>query len=367
MSLSQRRLLAAIITPLVFTACGSVRPPQPPTLDLPKPPTDLRATRKGDKVILTWTVPTVTTDHQTARSFGSTRICRGFEPKLEKCTAPVGQAAAVKQASKTSSQTKSSKQKATASYSDILPATMLADGPNRSATYAVEVLNADGQGAGLSNQVHILLASTPPAPGDFSARVTAQGVVLAWNGNALSATPQSTRYLYRVYRRPEGTQQQGLAGELANDGKNSFSFTDSNIEWQKTYEYHVEAVTVIAQPNKPEVQVDGDDTPEIKVFADDVFPPAVPSNLQAVFSGPGQQLFVDLIWAPDADADLDGYNVYRREEGTSPEKVNKELVKTPAYRDMAVTSGKRYLYSVTAVDLRGNESVHSDEAGESVP
>jgi hypothetical protein len=42
-------------------------------------------------------------------------------------------------------------------------------------------------------------------------------------------------------------------------------------------------------------------------------------------------------------------------------------VKTPAYRDEAVASGKRYRYSVSAVDTRGNESARSEEAGETVP
>ena len=79
---------------------------------------------------------------------------------------------------------------------------------------------------------------------------------------------------------------------------------------------------MIAQEDKPEVQVEGDDTPEIKVFADDVFPPAVPSGLQAVSSGPGQKTFVDLVWAPVTDVDLDGYNVYRHEEGAASVKVN---------------------------------------------
>jgi fibronectin type 3 domain-containing protein len=98
-----------------------------------------------------------------------------------------------------------------------------------------------------------------------------------------------------------------------------------------------------------------------------VFPPAVPSGVQAVFSGPGQKLFIDLVWAPVADLDLDGYNVYRREEEMVAVKVNSALAKTPAYRDESVVSGKRYFYSVSAVDGRGNESARSEEAEESVP
>ena len=98
-----------------------------------------------------------------------------------------------------------------------------------------------------------------------------------------------------------------------------------------------------------------------------LFPPAAPSGLQPVFSGSGQQPFIDLILAPVADVDLDGYNIYRHEEGTAPVKVNKQLVRTPAYRDADIVSGKNYVYSVSAVDVRGNESARSEETSERVP
>jgi fibronectin type 3 domain-containing protein len=113
--------------------------------------------------------------------------------------------------------------------------------------------------------------------------------------------------------------------------------------------------------------VEGDDTSSVKIFAHDVFPPGVPTGLQAVFSGPGQAAFIDLIWTPVSDADLDGYNVYRHVASGSPVQLNAELVKTPAFRDSNVVAGKTYFYSVSAVDQRGNESARSEEASESVP
>jgi fibronectin type 3 domain-containing protein len=124
---------------------------------------------------------------------------------------------------------------------------------------------------------------------------------------------------------------------------------------------------VIREAGKPDSQFEGDDTPAVRVFAHDVFPPAVPSGLQAVFSGAGQQSFIDLIWAPDTDADLSGYNVFRREAGAAALKINTELVKAPAFRDMNVAAGKSYFYSVSAVDVRGNQSSRSQEASETVP
>jgi hypothetical protein len=362
MKRSASTLLMALGVPLMFTACATIAPPQPPSLELSKPPADLRAVRKGDRVILTWTAPSVTTDRQRVRSVGPTRICRGLEPELTRCGTPVGEAAAQPVAATNHA----SSQKVSRSYADSLGGSLQTDNPSSFATYAVEVLNAGGRGAGLSNQVRVSLVRTLPPPREFAARVTGQGVALTW-ANDTPAGAASVHYLYRVYRRQEGSADGILAGQVRAGSEPILTLTDSSIEWQKTYEYRAETVTVIAQENKPEMQVEGDDTPEIKVFADDVFPPAVPAGLQAVASGPGQKTFVDLVWAPVSDVDLDGYNVYRHEEGAAPVKVNVTLLKTPAYRDDSVVPGKSYLYSVSAVDVRGNESAQSEEAGETVP
>src|SRR5579864_9158630 len=86
--------LLALGALLMFAACATVAPPQPPSLELPKPPSDLRAMRKGDHVTLTWTDPTVTTDRQKVRHPGATRICRGLTPQLMECGTPVGETAA---------------------------------------------------------------------------------------------------------------------------------------------------------------------------------------------------------------------------------------------------------------------------------
>ena len=347
---------------LMFTACATISPPQPPSLELPKPVSDLRATRKGNRVILTWSAPRVTTDRQTVRSVGPTRICRGIEEKLTECGTPVGEAApqSVIRA------TVPPKQKVAESYTDSLVGELQGGDSSRLMTYAIEALNAGGRGAGLSNQVRVSLARTLPPPRDFAARVTGRGVVLTWSGDAPPAnTGPRVRYVYRVNRRLEGSQELVLVGEIPFGGEPSY--LDSSIEWEKTYEYRAETVTVISPENKAEVQLEGEDTPEVKVFAHDVYPPAVPTGLQAVFSGPGQKMFVDLVWAPVTDNDLDGYNVYRHEPGAAPVKVNAEVVKSPAYRDAAVAAGKNYLYSVSAVDVRGNESARSEESGEAVP
>ena len=349
------------VSAVMLVGCATIGPPQPPSLDLPKPPADLRASRKGGQVNLTWTIPIMTTDRETLRSLGATHICRG-PGELNACNVQVGEIRTPIPAGKAAP----SAQKPQATYADTIPAQLESDDPSAFITYAVQVLNREGRAAGLSNRVRVPLAHTLAPPRDFQARVAKEGMVLSWIGEIISA-PADVQYVYRVYRRAEGSNGRVLAGETPAGSNSSVTITDASVAWQKTYYYHAEAVTLIRRANNSQLEVEGDDTPEIKVFVDDVFPPTVPAELQAVFSGPGQKPFNDLTWAPLADADLAGYNVYRREEGTTPVKLNEELIKAPAYRDENVAPQKKYFYSVSAVDVRGNESARSEEASEAVP
>src|SRR5260370_29321123 len=57
----------------VLAGCGTPGAPQPPSLNLPKPVEDLRATRPGDNAMLTWTPPRQTTDKQRIPPPGTTR------------------------------------------------------------------------------------------------------------------------------------------------------------------------------------------------------------------------------------------------------------------------------------------------------
>ncbi len=81
----------------------------------------------------------------------------------------------------------------------------------------------------------------------------------------------------------------------------------------------------------------------------DVFPPAAPAGLAAVPSEGG----ISLIWEPNAELDLGGYLVLRRETGDA---TLRQLTDTPIgdarYRDATAQPGTRYTYSVVAVDTQ---------------
>lgn len=366
----------------LMIGCAQAGPPLPPSLELPKPPGDLRASRKGDRVALSWSEPTLTTDRQSVRYIGPTLVCRSVESEITQCGNPVALLPAPPAGPHKASsphQRKSASDKPTPlSYTDTLPASLLRADPAAELTYAVEVLNRNARGAGLSNRVRVPAVETLPPPGDVAASLNGDGVALAWTSSAegqklfdeLSGKSREVQVRYRVSRREESTGKDAIAGEVAFE-QGVLHFMDSSFEWEKTYLYRVTAVTIVKRADG-DVQVEGDDSAAVRVVAHDVFPPSVPTGLQAAYSGEGQKPFIDLIWAPVTSADLAGYNVYRSETGgagggAAMVKVNSELVKSPAYRDIAVESGKTYLYSVSAVDARGNESGRSEETSEAVP
>ncbi|HXZ40488.1 MAG TPA: fibronectin type III domain-containing protein [Terriglobales bacterium] len=347
--------------------CGVSGIPRPPSLNLPQPVTDLRALRKGDKVFLAWTVPVETTDGVRIRHLGTTRICRSSDAASSDCGSPVGTMSPPPSALAGQNRSPALTTKSQASYIDQLPPSLLHDDPAAEVFYTVSVLNQSERSGGLSNQVAVAAVIALPPPSDFRAQVTADGVLLSWTGNPQSPETQQLHHLYRVYRREPGTKTDTTVGEMPLGILRTYLLLDHTFEWEKTYEYRATVVALIHAEGQPETQFEGDDTPWVRVFAHDIFPPAVPSGLQAAFSGAGQQPFIDLIWAPDTDIDLAGYNIYRHEAGTVEQKINPELVKSPAFRDMNVTPGHTYFYSVSAIDVRGNESAHSAEASESVP
>jgi fibronectin type 3 domain-containing protein len=362
-------LVATLLT--LLAACGTPRPPLPPSLELPKPVADLHGFRKANKVTLIWTVPTMTTDKTALRHLGPSLVCRSIEVAVNRCD-PVGtmqpsELPPPKPAPQTNpkNKNKSTITPVQATYTDFLLPRLEQANPTSFLTYAVETQNTDLRSAGLSNQIQIPLVPTLPAPPDLSASVTAEGVALTWTGVLPEVQSPGVTYTYRIYRRDRASKTVAVAGELPVSLAAQPKLVDSGMEWQKTYDYWITVVSALTSSNSA-FQVEGEDSAPLEVAAIDIFPPAIPNGLLAVASGEGQQPFIDLTWAPNTEPDLAGYNVYRRQGTGDWVKINTEPVKSLTFRDTDVVRGNEYSYAVSAVDLRGNESSRSEETSESI-
>jgi hypothetical protein len=353
--------------------CGAPGIPEPPSLELARPVRDLRAARKGNEVHLSWSAPTETTDHRSFRHAGPTKICRSLG-RLQDCEISIAEVSTRILVSPGGGGFKlwrkpraPSAQGPETAYIDQLSASTEMQSPTTDLIYAVSVLNSYGKTAGLSNEAEVPSAPTLAAPVDLNARLTADGVELSWHAVAPAADVPGLRYVYRVYRSSLAAQKATIAGEVPLGDDSKPTLLDTTFQWEKTYDYYVTVATQIERAAGYE-EVEGDNSAPVRVFAHDVFPPAIPTGVQAAFSGPGQKPFIDLVWKPDTEMDLAGYNVYRREpDGGEMIKINADLVKAPALRDANVSPGHTYLYSVSAVDVRGNESARSQAASETVP
>src|ERR1035437_1474215 len=69
-------LTAALATGMLLAGCGTPAAPQPPSLKLPVPVTDLAASRTGNQVTLHWTMPKKNTDKLLLKGNIPVSVCR---------------------------------------------------------------------------------------------------------------------------------------------------------------------------------------------------------------------------------------------------------------------------------------------------
>ena len=188
----------------------------------------------------------------------------------------------------------------------------------------------------------------------------------------------SMRLDRRRLRKQKGSDQQIAVTEIPRPRSGvpgetiSLEFRDETFEWEKSYEYSLSVIASENLPGSKKAEFESDYSPDLSITPHDVYPPATPTGVQAVHSGvlEGGGDFIDITWNGNNEKDLAGYNVYRREAqepAAAAIRINSKLLITPSFRDDTVQKGRRYFYSVSAVDGRKNESERSPETSEFVP
>ena len=238
-----------------------------------------------------------------------------------------------------------------------------------------------------------LLVQPPlPAPSAVQARVTAEGVALAWEGTvpaplptpspspspspspgaaaspaaqppatsgvtkpgppvagaapapspSPTPTPRPPARGFRVYRRTPAGAVAPLGAEPAPEKV----FLDRGVKPGEEWCY------VVRSAASAEPLVESAPSPEVCVSVKDVVPPAAPAGLAALVGDSA----IDLSWSPSGEADLAAYRVYRAVGDGAPQRLAEVPAGTTEHRDMTPGRGGPHHYTVTAVDRAGNES-----------
>lgn len=355
---------------LAVAGCGMPGAPLPPSLNLPNPVTDLVASRTGDQIRLTWTMPKNNTDKLLLKDKVEVRVCRR-EGAAGQC-AEAGELEVAPGAA--------------GSFSETLPEG-LRQGAARPLSYFVELRNDSGRSAGLSNAAVVLAGEAPGPVTGLEAKVRKAGVVLRWSATGQGAAATAVR-LRRTLLSPQTEKANAgkngaMGGVLAPapevveqnllveaEGQTPDRALDKDIGFGETYEYRAQQVARVKVDGET-LELDGALSAPLRVEVRDVFPPAVPTGLAAVAvdaSASGGGPAIDLSWQPDTEADLAGYVVYRREGNGDWMRISpSQPVVGPAFHDAHVEAGHSYSYAVSAIDQSGHESGRSGAAMETVP
>lgn len=364
-------LLLAFGLAAASAACGKKGDPAPPLPRGPRAVSDLVVEQEGGEAVLTFSYPDRLLTGAPLTDLAAIEIYRvvGASPSLgaPRPSAPTGPrtdeapAAGARRAAQAARLAEESFYRdarlvaslpaaslgdyargATVVYRDPLLPLLEKGSPPRLA-YAVISARRDGERSPLSNLV-TLAPDVPPEAPVIGEVVPEEGrICIDWTApeKDLLGRPAAVGG-YFVYRR--ALPQEEYERPLNPAPIAATSYVDAGVGYGASYLYTVRA-TVAGKP-----RVEGPAAEEAGVLYLDVYPPPAPGRLDAL----SEANLVRLIWDPVPAADVAGYLVFRAEGEGPPVQLNEKPITDTFFSDPTVPAGKRYRYSVRAVDRAGN-------------
>jgi len=290
-----------------------------PSAHIPVAPSDLNALERGDRIVVRFTAPSLTTDGRVLTKIGGAdvRVGPAAKPFNEDKWAETATRATVKSADKPGP---------VEAWAPLEPALI-----GKDVIVGARLLNNRGRASGWSNFVTIHVVAPVATPADVTAAAAPEGVRVTWSDAA--------EHSFRVFRKGPDDKQPLEAGKAQTP-----EYVDRTIVWGTAYKYWVQALRDGAE---------SDTVASAVLTPKDTFPPAVPAGLTVV-AGIGA---IELAWERNTETDFKNYVIYRAAGDGPFEKLAETDV--PVYSDKAIEAGKRYRYAITAVDQAGNPSEKS--------
>ena len=315
-----RRAALALTVAMAAASCGYIGDPLPPALNIPNPVQDLRAQQVESRLELAFTIPPKTTENLPLTDIATVELRVG---RLPEGTWNIDTWAAGAKAVRVDA----------AKPGPVETDADVREFAGAEVALAVRMANKKGRSSAWSNVVTMRVETPVVTPAEFDADSAPNGAVVTWKGY-------------------DGPVMVFRNGTLVGEGAKGTYF-DARAELGKSYQYEIQARGDKAQGKRV-----GPKT----VTVEDRFAPGPPGGLNVV-AGAGT---VELSWNPNPENDISGYAV-QRAEGAGAFSVVAAFVEAPAYTDRNVQRGMRYRYTVTAIDLRKNESGKSQEVEITVP
>jgi hypothetical protein len=259
---------------------------------------------------------------------------------------------------------------------DRLPDALSAD-PVTPLGYRIRMLNPQGRSAGFSRVAIVPSGSAPPQVTALRATATREGGRIEWQPQDPAALIELDRTLVSAPAKKTNPKKSSVS--LPDDQpvevrlratKGDAPLNDPGGTLDRTavrgqrYVYRAQRIRIV-EVSGQRFELRGPVSPVVPLVMTDTFPPATPTGLGTIPGTQGNIPTIDLSWQPDTEADIAGYNVYRRDGPSgSFRRINDKPVFGPAFSDLTITPGTVYTYRVTAVDGTGNESPASAEATE---
>lgn len=239
---------------------------------------------------------------------------------------------------------------ATLRYEDTLTPLLRGGDALAPIAYAVVSVRRNGERSPLSN-IALLAPAVPPGPPLILRTTADEGrVCIEWRGVETDMAGAPLREAgYRVYRRVLPEEEYGpplnpqpLAGT---------SFIDAAAPYG-------DLVYTVRATHPQKSSVEGLPAEEAPLHYRDAFPPPAPQRIDALPEGE----IVRLLWDPVEAPDLAGYLVLRAEGTSAPAPLSARPTQDTFATDRPPVRGRRYRYTVVAIDAAGNRSAPSPEA-----
>lgn len=210
--------------------------------------------------------------------------------------------------------------------------------------YRVSAVDRAGNESRMSNAISgVVRDTTPPQPPkNLTAEVKEHKVLLRWE-----APPDKDLKGYYVYR---GSTERDILSITPNPiPKEQTEFLDEGFRKEglvpgESYVLGVSAVDNSYNESRPTL---------IKVDIPDDQPPSPPVSFFARSREDGK---VEVTWQMSMSRDVEGYKIYRAEEGKEPIMIGSVGKDVFSFLDEGAERGKKFLYQMTAFDKAGNES-----------